>query len=85
MDVAAELGRNLVGKHQIQPEYGDEQADVRIQSIISSINERMHKFSKRSLSFLTAFRLEGLSGGCRAGLTPERCSQLAAFVIQPFG
>ena len=28
MDAAAELGRNPVGKHQIQPEYGDEQADA---------------------------------------------------------
>ena len=28
MDAAAELGRNPVSKHQIQPEYGDEQADV---------------------------------------------------------
>ena len=28
MDTAAELGRNLVSKHQIQPEYGDEQADA---------------------------------------------------------
>ena len=28
MDTAAELGRNPVSKHQIQPEYGDEQADV---------------------------------------------------------
>ena len=26
MDAAAELGRNPVRKHQIQPEYGDEQA-----------------------------------------------------------
>ena len=26
MDPAAELGRNPVSKHQIQPEYGDEQA-----------------------------------------------------------
>ena len=25
----AELGRNPVSKHQIQPEYGDEQADAR--------------------------------------------------------
>ena len=25
---AAELGRNPVSKHQIQPEYGDEQADA---------------------------------------------------------
>ena len=28
MDAAAELGRNTVSKHQIQPEYGDEQADA---------------------------------------------------------
>ena len=27
MDAAAELGGNPVSKHQIQPEYGDEQAD----------------------------------------------------------
>ena len=27
-DVATELGRNPVSKHQIQPEYGDEQADT---------------------------------------------------------
>ena len=26
MDAAAELGRNPASKHQIQPEYGDEQA-----------------------------------------------------------
>ena len=28
MDAAAGLGRNPVSKHQIQPEYGDEQADA---------------------------------------------------------
>ena len=28
MDAAAEPGRNPVSKHQIQPEYGDEQADA---------------------------------------------------------
>ena len=28
MDAAAELGRNSVSKHQIQPEYEDEQADA---------------------------------------------------------
>ena len=28
MDAAAEIGRNPVSKHQIQPEYGDEQADA---------------------------------------------------------
>ena len=28
MDAAAKLGRNSVSKHQIQPEYGGEQADA---------------------------------------------------------
>ena len=28
MDAAAELRRNPISKHQIQPEYGDEQADT---------------------------------------------------------
>ena len=28
MDAAAEIGKNPVCKHQIQPEYGDEQADA---------------------------------------------------------
>ena len=28
MDAVAELGRNPVSKHQIQPEYEDEQADA---------------------------------------------------------
>ena len=28
MDAAAELGRNLLSKHHIQPEYGDKQADA---------------------------------------------------------
>ena len=28
MDAAAELGRNPVSKHHIQPDYGDEQADA---------------------------------------------------------
>ena len=28
MDTAPELGSNPVSKHQIQPEYGDEQADA---------------------------------------------------------
>ena len=28
MDAAAELGRDPVSKHQLQPEYGNEQADA---------------------------------------------------------
>ena len=29
MDAVADIGRNPVSKHQVQPEYGDEQADAR--------------------------------------------------------
>ena len=29
MDAAAELGKNPVSKHQIQPEYGGEQAETK--------------------------------------------------------
>ena len=28
MDAAAELGRNPLSRHQVKPEYGDEQADT---------------------------------------------------------
>ena len=28
MDAAAKIGSNLVSKQQVQPEYGDEQADA---------------------------------------------------------
>ena len=28
LDATAELGKNLVNKHQIQPDYGEEQADA---------------------------------------------------------
>ena len=28
MDAATEIGSNLVSKHQVQPDYGDEQADA---------------------------------------------------------
>ena len=28
LDAVAELGRNPVNKHQIQPDFGDEQADA---------------------------------------------------------
>ena len=29
LDAVAEIGRDPASKHQIQPEYGDEQADAR--------------------------------------------------------
>ena len=49
----------------------------------------MHIFvSSRALSLRNLFwgmSGGGPSGGCRAGLTLERCSQLAVFAIQPVG
>ena len=44
MDAAAELGRNPVSKHQIQSEYGDEQADAGRYSILPNPS-RETKFS----------------------------------------
>ena len=42
MDAAAELGRNPVSKHQIQPGYGDEQADAgRDEQPIMRIEDRL--------------------------------------------
>ena len=55
MDAAAELRRNPVSKHQIQPEYGDEQADagrdcrIRLARKLSGTNaDREYSFSPSS-------------------------------------
>ena len=51
MDVAAELGNNLVSKHQIQPECVDEQADAgrdcrtRLARLNSQARTRTGKYS----------------------------------------
>ena len=51
MDAAAKLGRNPVSKHQIQPGYGDEQADAgldcqnRLARLNSQARTRTGKFS----------------------------------------
>ena len=51
MDAAAEIGRNPVSKHQIQPEYGDEQADAgrefrtRLARLISKARTGTGKYS----------------------------------------
>ena len=51
IDAAAKLGRNLVSKHQIQPEYGDEQADagrdcrIRLARPNSQARTRTEKYS----------------------------------------
>ena len=41
MDAAAEIGRNLVSKHQIQAEYGDEHVviDSHVQCIVLATEE----------------------------------------------
>ena len=44
-DAAAELGRNPVSKHQIQPEYGDEQADDAVRRDCRRNPSRETKFS----------------------------------------
>ena len=47
-----------------------------------------HYYSSCPLPPKPDFRVlvwEGFSGGCRAGLTLKRCSQLAAFAIQSIG
>ena len=38
MDAAAELGRNPVSKHQIQPEYREEQADAGQRTTVESVS-----------------------------------------------
>ena len=67
MDAAAELGRNPVSKHQIQPEYGDEQADAgrdcrtRLARPISQARTRTGIYSF-SLVQLTTCRIGNLTG-----------------------
>ena len=56
MDAAAELRKNPVSKHQIQSEYGDEQADAGrdCQTRLSKSNSRARTGTeKRSASLLS--------------------------------
>ena len=61
--------------------------------VLRLLDDKMQACSeKKSVDFATCtiqqlpprYR-ESLSGGCRAGLTPERCSQLTVFAIQLVG
>ena len=56
MDAAAELGRNPVSKHQIQPEYGDEQADAGrdCRTRLARPNSQARTTGKYSFSLLSA-------------------------------
>ena len=46
MDAAAELGRNPVSKHQIQPEYGDEQGGIPKVSTRFSLSMEMSRLTR---------------------------------------
>ena len=61
MNAAAEIGRNPVSKHQIQPEYGDEQAEI---SHVGGTNmaHRVLKSSPQENTQLTKPRRDGPRG-----------------------
>ena len=64
MDAAAELGRNPVSKHQIQPEYGDEQADTGRDEPVSRDQILMHVRGQGDIIFpvqLTTSRIGNLT------------------------
>ena len=63
MDTAAELGRNPVSKHQIQPAYGDEQADAgwECRTRLTRPNSQARtRTGKYSFSLLTTCRIGNL-------------------------
>ena len=51
MDAAAELGRNPVSKHHIQPEYGDEQADPGWDCRIGEIKNKLFFKNNKARNF----------------------------------
>ena len=66
MDAAAEIGRNPVSKHQIQPTYGDEQADWRrdCRNILARPNSQARTGTGKYSFFpdqLTTIRVDNLS------------------------
>ena len=67
MDAAAEIGRNPVSKHQIQPEYGDEQADAgrdcrtRLARPNSQTRTGTGKYSFSLFSWLTTSRIGNIT------------------------
>ena len=50
-DAVAELGRNPVSKHQIQPEYGDEQADAGRDSAESVSRDQILRRERGQINF----------------------------------
>ena len=80
MDAAAELGRNPVSKHQIQPEHGEEQADAgrdcrtRLARQKSQARARTGKYS--GLSSVTIFHLGNV---CRGKQPPRYCTVIGGW------
>ena len=76
MDAAAELGKNPVSKHQIQPEYGDEQDDAGrdCQTRLARPNYQARTNADREI-FLFPVQLTT----CRTGNLPG-CSILLLYV-----
>ena len=64
MDAAAKLGRNPVSKHQIQPEYGDEQADAGwdCRTRLARPNSAFINVHRQSASLVHKIRLHGRPG-----------------------
>ena len=83
MDAAAEIGRNPVSKHQIQPEYGDEQADAGrdCRTRLARPNSQAHA-DREILTFpvqLTASRTGNLT---RLIHTPAICLTMHTYIIK---
>ena len=69
MDAAAELGRNPVCKHHIQPEYGDEEADARrdCRTPLVSINSEARTRTRTCMIFGSNCQAnDGPDWDCRA-------------------
>ena len=63
MDAAAEIGRNPVSKHQIQPEYGDEQANAGqdCRTRLARPNSQARTWTGKCLFFLFSWPRAGLA------------------------
>ena len=63
MDAAAELGRNLVSERQIQPGYGDEQADAErdCRTNLARPNSQVRTETGKYFFFLFSSRRAGLT------------------------
>ena len=79
MDAAAEFGRNPVTKHQIQPEYGDEQADAGQTAKPVSRDQILGANANREIFI---FRVQLTT--CRIGNLTWLINTLATYVTIPY-